>query len=79
MTTLREEPEWAQSYWRYKSDRSAPGLPSVMIDVQENDAGMADCYARMAKIASDALGDREQFPNSIRTPGRATASALAEA
>jgi hypothetical protein len=34
-TTLREEPEWAQSYWRYKSDRSAPGLPSVMIDVQE--------------------------------------------
>ena len=28
-----------------------------MLDVAEGDDGMAECYARMAKISSDALGD----------------------
>jgi hypothetical protein len=27
-------PEWAADYWAFKSDRSAPGLPSLMIDLQ---------------------------------------------
>jgi hypothetical protein len=29
------EPEWATEYWRFKSDRSAPGIPDVMIDVKQ--------------------------------------------
>jgi len=28
-------PEWADSYWRFKSDRSAPGHESLMIDVAQ--------------------------------------------
>ena len=31
-----------------------------MIDIAPGDAGVADCYARMAKISSDALEDAEQ-------------------
>ena len=28
-------PEWAMSYWVFKSDRSAPGIASLMIDVAQ--------------------------------------------
>jgi len=31
-----------------------------MIDIAPGDAGVADCYAHMAKISSDALGDPER-------------------
>jgi hypothetical protein len=27
------QPEWAEEYWRFKSDRSAPGMASLQIDV----------------------------------------------
>jgi golgin subfamily B member 1 len=33
---------------------------SKMVDIAPGDDGMADCYARMAKIAQDGLGDREK-------------------
>src|SRR5262245_36065432 len=33
---LKEPPEWAASYWSFKSDRFAPGLGSLMIDVQQS-------------------------------------------
>ncbi|HEX8952817.1 MAG TPA: hypothetical protein VF945_13270, partial [Polyangia bacterium] len=33
---------------------------SKMVDIAPGDEGMADCYARMAKIAQDGLGDREK-------------------
>lgn len=29
------EPDWAAEYWRFKSDRSAPGMPDLMIDVKQ--------------------------------------------
>ena len=29
------QPEWAQVYWAFKSDRSAPGVPTLMIDVKQ--------------------------------------------
>jgi hypothetical protein len=32
---LDAEPDWAQQYWSFKSDRSAPGIPSLMIDVEQ--------------------------------------------
>jgi hypothetical protein len=33
---LREKPDWAASYWSFKSDRFAPGMGSLMIDVQQS-------------------------------------------
>ncbi|HEY2216428.1 MAG TPA: tetratricopeptide repeat protein, partial [Solirubrobacteraceae bacterium] len=33
---------------------------SKMVDIAPGDEGMADCYARMAKIAQDGLADREK-------------------
>jgi hypothetical protein len=35
VTAVDREPDWANEYWTFKSDRSAPGLPGVMIDVQQ--------------------------------------------
>ena len=35
VTPVPREPEWATAYWAYKSDRSAPGLPAVMIDLDQ--------------------------------------------
>jgi hypothetical protein len=32
--SIPAEPEWAEAYWTFKSDRSAPGLGSVMIEVE---------------------------------------------
>jgi hypothetical protein len=33
---LAEQPEWANSYWAFKSDRFAPGIGSLIIDVQQS-------------------------------------------
>ena len=29
------QPDWSQQYWAFKSDRVAPGLPSIEIDVKQ--------------------------------------------
>jgi hypothetical protein len=29
------QPDWAQGYWAFKSDRSAPGIGSLMIDLEQ--------------------------------------------
>ena len=29
-----QEPEWAQEYWAFKSDKTAPGIPTLEIDVK---------------------------------------------
>jgi hypothetical protein len=34
-TTIDAEPEWASAYWAVKSDRFAPGLRSLMIEVEQ--------------------------------------------
>jgi hypothetical protein len=33
--SVQQQPEWAAAFWAYKSDRAAPGLGSIMIDVQQ--------------------------------------------
>ena len=33
---LTQAPEWATAYWSFKSDRFAPGIGSLMIDVQQS-------------------------------------------
>ena len=35
VTPVEREPDWAKDYWAFKSDRSAPGLAGVLIDVQQ--------------------------------------------
>jgi hypothetical protein len=34
VTIVERQPEWAQEYWAFKSDRTAPGVPSLEIDVR---------------------------------------------
>jgi len=34
--SLNAPPEWAASYWAFKSDRFAPGIGSMMIDVRQS-------------------------------------------
>jgi hypothetical protein len=35
VTALDAQPDWAVQYWEYKSDRAAPGIGSLMIDVEQ--------------------------------------------
>ncbi len=35
VASVEREPDWATDYWAFKSDRSAPGLTGVLIDVQQ--------------------------------------------
>ena len=35
LVAVEREPEWAQEYWAFKSDRTAPGIPSLEIDVKQ--------------------------------------------
>jgi hypothetical protein len=35
VSPAKEPPPWAQDYWSYKSDRFAPGLGSLFIDVEQ--------------------------------------------
>jgi hypothetical protein len=35
LAPVEREPDWATDYWAFKSDRSAPGLAGVLIDVQQ--------------------------------------------
>ncbi len=35
LTPIERPPEWAQQYWAFKSDRTAPGLPALEIDVKQ--------------------------------------------
>jgi hypothetical protein len=35
MKALDVPPEWATSYWAFKSDRAAPGIGSLMIDIEQ--------------------------------------------
>jgi len=36
MKSIDRQPEWAQAYWAFKSDRNAPGMPSLEIDVKQS-------------------------------------------
>ena len=46
-------------------DRSCTASTRRCVDVTKDDDGLADCYARMAKLAADALDDREQGRRAV--------------
>ena len=47
-------------YFRRRQWPELFGVYEKMVDVAPGDEAMGDCYARMAKIASDGLSDRER-------------------
>jgi tetratricopeptide (TPR) repeat protein len=47
-------------YFRREQWQELYGVYEKMIDIAQGDDGVADCYAHMAKIASDALGDNDK-------------------
>jgi hypothetical protein len=51
VTAADAEPAWATEYWSFKSDRYAPGLPSLVIDVKESVENMK--YGTGSAGASD--------------------------
>lgn len=55
---LDAQPEWAQEYWAFKSDRLAPGMESVMIEVEQKIENLkfGTGSAGAADRSSDALG-----------------------
>ena len=47
-------------YFRSERWPELYGVYEKLVDVMDDETGMADCYARMAKLAADALDDREK-------------------
>jgi tetratricopeptide (TPR) repeat protein len=47
-------------YFRGEKWPELYGVYEKLVDVAKDESGMADCYARMAKIATEALGQREK-------------------
>ena len=47
-------------YFRSERWPELYGVYEKLVDVPKDDDGLADCYARMAKLAADALDDREK-------------------
>ncbi len=47
-------------YFRGEQWRELSGVYEKMVDIQNSDDGMAECYARMARIASDTLNERDR-------------------
>ncbi len=54
-------------YFRSERWRELYGVYEKLVDVMKDENGMADCYARMAKLAADALDDR---PRAVELWGR---------
>ncbi len=49
-----------QVYFKSESWAELFGIYEKMVDIAPGDEGMAECYMRMAKIASDGLGQRDK-------------------
>src|SRR4029078_7159811 len=49
-----------QLYFRSERWPELYGVYEKLVDVMDNGSGMADCYARMAKLAADALHNRDK-------------------
>jgi hypothetical protein len=58
VTPLDAQPEWAEEYWAFKSDRLAPGLEWIQISVEQKVENMkfGTGSAGAADRASDGLG-----------------------
>lgn len=57
------QPDWAIAYWTFKSDRTAPGVPALVIDVEQK--------LETVKIGTGSAGavDSNRSDPSVMTPG----------
>ena len=54
LTKVDKEPQWATEYWAFKSDRYAPGLPSIEIGVDQG--------VETIKIGTGSAGAADRNP-----------------
>lgn len=65
VNSLESEPDWARTYWEFKSDRAAPGIGSVMIDLEQKfetlkvGPGQAGALDREASALGGNVGNLE--------------------
>jgi hypothetical protein len=71
LTGLDREPEWAAQYWTMKQDRSAPGLPSLVIEVQQG------IETLKAGVGASGVLDRQSSPDAV-AGGSPSAANLAD-
>lgn len=63
IANLDQQPDWANAYWAHKSDRSAPGIASLMIDLEQKfetlktGTGQAGALDREANPAGGNVGN----------------------
>jgi hypothetical protein len=57
--TVAREPEWAAQYWAVKQDRVAPGVPSVVIEVQQG------VETLKAGVGASGVLDRQSSPDAV--------------
>lgn len=63
VTRVNEEPAWGNEYWTFKQDRIAPGVPALMLDVEQRD--------EIVKSGTGPAGvlDRESSPDKVAAGG----------
>jgi Tol biopolymer transport system component len=72
------EPEWAAGYWAMKSDLAAPGLPSLQIEVQQDNRRTRPTPTMPAwssdgtRLAFLQKTGKKKYRLMIATVGRAT-------
>jgi hypothetical protein len=76
VTPADAEPAWATEYWSFKSDRYAPGLPSLVIDVKQSVENMkyGTGSAGAADPSSGGLVGENQFGGSANNVAKASQS-----
>jgi hypothetical protein len=53
------EPDWAAQYWAVKQDRTAPGMPSLVIDVSQG------IEALKSGVGAAGVLDRQSSPDAV--------------
>ena len=59
LTGLDSEPDWAAAYWAVKQDRAAPGIPALVIEIQQGIEAL-----KSGPGASGVL-DRQSSPDAV--------------
>jgi hypothetical protein len=79
ITTTDARPAWANDYWKFKSDRYAPGIESLVIDVQQKyeKQGYGTGSAGAADRTSDGAGAGNiNAPDNINKAAQSTTQSV---
>lgn len=61
---------WAGAYWSFKSDRTAPGVPALVIDVEQKLEREGRVAARLVDRRHTARLGAEERAEEVRARGR---------